>query len=155
MLKTIVVALDGSDNSPFILSALETLAIQPSTKIVLCHVLPTSGSEEIVNLDRPHPLPAGYYQQAEKQLLDFQAQLSEGQSEIEIVSGDPAEEIIRLANIHQANLIAIGTRGLQGIERIVEGSVSSQVVAEAPCSVLVVRETPPYKDGASSDFVKT
>ena len=48
------------------------------------------------------------------------------------------EEILRLANIYQADLIILGTRGLKGVERIFHDSVSSQVVAEASCSVLVV-----------------
>jgi nucleotide-binding universal stress UspA family protein len=33
----------------------------------------------------------------------------------------------------------IGSRGLTGLQRILEGSVSSQVVADAPCSVLVIK----------------
>ncbi|HEY9650816.1 MAG TPA: universal stress protein, partial [Coleofasciculaceae cyanobacterium] len=73
-----------------------------------------------------------------KQLQSYQAQLP-CESEIEIVMGEPAAEIIRLAHIYQANLIVIGTRGLTGLKRILEGSVSSQVVTDAPCSVLVVK----------------
>jgi nucleotide-binding universal stress UspA family protein len=60
-------------------------------------------------------------------------------SEIELVTGDPAEEIIRLANIYKADLIVIGSRGLTGMNRIVQGSVSGQVVEEAHCSVFVVK----------------
>ncbi|MGA9377200.1 MAG: universal stress protein, partial [Phormidium sp.] len=47
--------------------------------------------------------------------------------------------IIRLANIHHADLIIIGSRGLTGLKRILERSVSSQVVEDAPCSVLLVK----------------
>ena len=46
---------------------------------------------------------------------------------------------LQLANIYQADLIASGCRGLTGLKRILEGAVSAEVVAEAPCSVLVVR----------------
>ena len=53
--------------------------------------------------------------------------------------GDPSEEIIRLSHIYSADLIVIGSRGLKGINRILKGSVSSQVVADAVCSVLVVK----------------
>jgi nucleotide-binding universal stress UspA family protein len=74
----------------------------------------------------------------EKLLQNYQDTLI-GQTQIEIVTGDPTEEIIRLANIHTTDLIVIGTRGLKGVNRIIEGSVSSQVVADAPCSVLVVK----------------
>ncbi|MHC5718278.1 MAG: universal stress protein, partial [Nostoc sp.] len=41
--------------------------------------------------------------------------------------------------IYKTDLIIIGSRGLIGMKRIVEGSVSSQVVEEANCSVLVVK----------------
>jgi nucleotide-binding universal stress UspA family protein len=74
----------------------------------------------------------------EKLLQSYQEKLP-CQSDLEIVSGEPAEEILRLANIYKADLIAIGCRGLTGLKRILEGSVSAEVVAEAPCSVLVVR----------------
>jgi len=89
--------------------------------------------------DRPHSdSPALSYLQIEKQLQSYQAQLPV-ESEIELVTGDPAEEIIRLANIYKADLIVIGSRGLTGMNRIVQGSVSSQVVEEAHCSVFVVK----------------
>ena len=38
-----------------------------------------------------------------------------------------------------ADLIVIGSRGLTGVQRVIEDSVSSLVVAEATCSVLVVK----------------
>ncbi|MBC6435836.1 universal stress protein, partial [Nostoc sp. HG1] len=41
--------------------------------------------------------------------------------------------------IYKTDLIIIGSRGLMGMKRIVQGSVSSQVVEEANCSVLVVK----------------
>jgi nucleotide-binding universal stress UspA family protein len=55
--------------------------------------------------------------------------------------GNPAEEIIRLASIYEADLIVLGSRGLTGVNRILKGSVSSQVVSEAPCTVMVVKLT--------------
>ena len=73
-----------------------------------------------------------------QQLQSYQEQLPVS-SELELVTGDPAEEIIRLGNIYQADLIIIGSRGLTGMKRIVQGSVSSQVVEESSCSVLVVK----------------
>ncbi|HAA28122.1 MAG TPA: universal stress protein, partial [Cyanobacteria bacterium UBA8553] len=50
------------------------------------------------------------YRQIEKQLQSYQAQLP-CESELELVIGEPAVEIVRLAHIYQANLIVIGTRG--------------------------------------------
>lgn len=139
MLKTAVVALDGSELSERVLQALQELQLQPNTKIILAHVIPPPVSDLELAADRPHieseEVP---YRHVEKQIESYQAKLPY-ESELEIVSGDPAQEIIRLANIYQADLIVIGSRGLTGVKRIIQGSVSSQVVEDAPCSVLVVK----------------
>lgn len=139
MLKTIVVALDASDLSERVIQTLQELQLQPATKIILAHVIsPPESNLEIV-ADRPHAdTEVISYQHIEKHLQSYQAKLP-GHSEIEIVTGDPAQEIIRLTNIYHADLIIIGSRGLTGVKRILQGSVSSQVVEDAPCSVLVVK----------------
>lgn len=139
MLKTVVVALDGSETQGQVIESLEELQIQPTAKIILSHVIiPPDLNQELV-ADRPQSgvevLP---YLHLEKQLQSYQSQLP-GESVLEIVTGDPAEEIIRLANIYNADLIVIGSRGLTGMKRIIQGSVSSQVVENAHCSVLVVK----------------
>jgi nucleotide-binding universal stress UspA family protein len=53
------------------------------------------------------------------------------------VSGDPDEEIARVAAQTDASLVVIGSRGLEGIKAM--WSVSERVVRMAPCSVLVAR----------------
>lgn len=139
MLRTILVALDDSDLADRVLETLQELVMPKDSKVILCHVFPTPESEMELPADRPHPeSPALSYLQVEKQLQSYQEQLPV-QSELEMVTGDPAEEIIRLANIYQADLIVIGSRGLTGMTRIVQGSVSGQVVEDAQCSVLVVK----------------
>ena len=139
MLKTIVVALDGSELSERVIQTLQELQLQPATKIILSHVIPPPESSLEMIADRPQAdIEAVPYRHIEKQLQSYQANLP-GESELEIVSGDPSEEIIRLANIYHADLIVIGSRGLTGLKRIIQGSVCSQVVEEAPCSVLVVK----------------
>ncbi|HEY9847806.1 MAG TPA: universal stress protein [Candidatus Caenarcaniphilales bacterium] len=139
MFKTILVALDSSALSERVVQTLAEFCLQPETKVILAHVV----SPAETDIERPADQPQidselGLYRHLEKQLQAWQADLSYP-SELEIVAGDPAEEIIRLANIHQATLIVIGSRGLTGLDRILQGSVSSQVVMDAPCSVLVVK----------------
>ncbi|QSJ19573.1 universal stress protein [Nostoc sp. UHCC 0702] len=139
MLKNILVALDGSEIAERVIQTLEDLAFSQEAKVILCHVFPTPESEMDLPADRPHPeSPALSFFQIEKLLQSYQEKLSVN-SELELVTGDPAQEIIRLANIYKAELILIGSRGLTGMKRIVQGSVSSQVVEEAHCSVLVVK----------------
>lgn len=138
VLKTILVALDNSDKMQRVIQSLNGLNIQPDTKIVLSHVIPTSESDMETAVDRPQMGEELLYRQIEKELQTYQEQLT-CDSEIEIVMGDPAVEIVRLAHIYHVDLIVIGTRGLTGLNRIIQGSVSGQVVAESPCSVLVVK----------------
>jgi nucleotide-binding universal stress UspA family protein len=139
VLKSILVALDGSEITEKVIEAFNDLVLSENTKVILCHVFSTPESEMELPADRPHPeSPTFSYFHIEKLLQSYQEKLSI-KSELELVTGDPADEIIRLANIYQADLLIIGSRGLTGMKRIVQGSVSSQVVEEANCSVLVVK----------------
>lgn len=138
MLKTIVAALDGSEITERIIEFLGQLVLQKESKVVLCHVFPPPQSEMHLPADHPQNISGISYLQIEKQLESYQQQLPV-KTDVELVMGDPAEEITRLANIHQADLIVIGSRGLTGMKRIVQGSVSSQVTEDAHCSVLIVK----------------
>jgi phosphoglycerate kinase len=55
-----------------------------------------------------------------------------------VLEGDPADEIVKLANEIGAELIAMGSRGRTGLVGVVLGSVSRKVLDRASCSVLVV-----------------
>jgi nucleotide-binding universal stress UspA family protein len=65
--------------------------------------------------------------------------LSERGIEAETVEaqGDPGAVIVEAAK--DADLVVVGSRGLNPVERLLLGSVSSKVVHRAPCDVLVVR----------------
>nr|WP_275072565.1 universal stress protein [Petrachloros mirabilis] len=139
-----MIALDTQDLSDRVMAVVNTLNLQPRMKVVLAHVISPSESGLEKPADRPYIDPElGLFRHIEQQLQAYQDALP-CQSEIEIVTGDPSEEIIRLANLYQAELIVLGSRGLTGVERILRGSVSSQVVSDARCSVLVVK---PEYDG--------
>ncbi len=53
--------------------------------------------------------------------------------------GRPASEIVIEADRFGADLIVVGARGHSAVERLLVGSVSSEVVDQAHCPVLVVR----------------
>lgn len=57
--------------------------------------------------------------------------------------GKPVEEILRFLERTPIDLVVVGTRGLSRGSRLLLGSVSSRLVAEAPCPVLVVRPVVP------------
>lgn len=53
--------------------------------------------------------------------------------------GKPADEILRVAKQEKIDLIVTGAKGLGAIRRVLLGSVSTRVVQQAHCGVLVVR----------------
>ena len=139
MLNTVLVAIDNSELAVKVLQAVDQFQLEPTAKVILVHVVTSDTSEFDRAVDRPHAQGNEIaYREVEKLLQSYQEMLP-CESELEIVSGEPAQEILRLANIYKADLIAIGCRGLTGVKRILAGSVSSQVVADAHCSVLVVK----------------
>lgn len=140
MLKRILVALDSSNLSAQVVTTVQQLQLPADAEIVVAHVLDQSKADLEVASDRPPVLTEAIPKDSLEKLEAYQAALPT-ESSLEVVAGDPAEEIIRLANIHKADLIVIGSRGLTGVDRILQRSVSGQVVEEAHCSVLVVRPT--------------
>jgi len=53
--------------------------------------------------------------------------------------GEPGPAIVEAAESEAVDMIVVGTRGRNRVERFVLGSVSDHVVRTAPCPVLIVR----------------
>src|ERR687896_727743 len=60
-----------------------------------------------------------------------------------VVRGNSWQELIREAERGRATLIAVGSHGIGRTRGIIVGSTTTEVVHEAPCSVLVARRTRP------------
>ncbi|MCS7006950.1 MAG: monovalent cation/H(+) antiporter subunit G [Gaiellaceae bacterium] len=74
-------------------------------------------------------------------LAEGRSRLAELGIDADIVEavGDPTDAIVETARDLDADLIVVGTRGRNIAARVLLGSVSTKVVNEAPCDVLVVR----------------
>jgi len=59
-----------------------------------------------------------------------------------IKGGDPTEAVLKTAHEMQADLIAVGSRGLKGMKGMI-GSVSRRLLGRAPCGVLIGKERSP------------
>lgn len=55
-------------------------------------------------------------------------------------TGTPQDEIVATVRDEGADLIAIGTHGRGGLNRLMLGSVCDRVIRMSPCPVLAVRE---------------
>ena len=57
----------------------------------------------------------------------------------QIESAEPAEQIVDYAGEEDIDLIVMGTHGRRGVDRMLFGSVTEEVVRKAPCPALTVR----------------
>jgi len=60
--------------------------------------------------------------------------------ECHVRSGIPATQIIRFAAEQKADMIAMGTHGRGGLDRLMLGSVADRVIRSSDCPVLIVRD---------------
>jgi len=56
-----------------------------------------------------------------------------------LVQGSPKDEILIAAREWPADMLVLGSHGRRGLQRVMLGSVSLAVCANAPCSVTIVR----------------
>lgn len=58
-----------------------------------------------------------------------------------VCEGEPSEIIIDIAQEKDSDLIALGTHGRRGLKKLLMGSVTSKVIVNSPCDVLVVKKS--------------
>jgi nucleotide-binding universal stress UspA family protein len=135
--RRITLATDGSDASAKALEFVRT-KFQPDHSI-------GKGGREPTHVSVIHVMPFLKYpelKEAGRRLVEQSVRtLIEAGFTAEPVCqlGKPAEEIMKIASKHHADLIVMGAKGLGAIARFLLGSVSTRVVQHATCSVLVVR----------------
>jgi nucleotide-binding universal stress UspA family protein len=131
----VVVGYDGSEHAKRALERAAELASDQDTLVVVASAEPkvvTAPSEGA------HQDPSEM-QRRRRALDEAQEQLSSRGLKAEYVEsyGDPGHAIVEAGK--DADLIVVGSRGLNRLERVFLGSVSTKVVQRANCDVLVVR----------------
>ncbi len=132
-MKRILLAYDGSHFAESALGDLPRMGLDADATICVLVVVPKSAAPEAVA-------------EAEKRTAHasqvIRSLLPQVQIEPIIATGAPADEILLEAQAQQAELVIIGAHGKSMLERLLFGSVSSRVAAEAPCSVRLCRPHP-------------
>jgi nucleotide-binding universal stress UspA family protein len=138
-MKKILVAHDGSDAADRALLEAAAIAQKFGSKLTVISVVPNLCFSEIgTDCDTVTKL---YRAEVEGAMEGVKILLKEKGIEAEtvVLEGSPADVIVDYAKGMDMSLIVLGSTGKQATERTILGSVSSRVVANAPCSVLVVR----------------
>ena len=135
--RKILVCYDGSPESERVLMRAVELA-----SAVPVHVTVVSVAESLYPMREPTNLVDPAEERVHERLLE-QATRTLADHGIEAATaqpvGDVADRIVELAREMDAALVVVGTRHHGIVRRLLFASVSEQVVADAPCDVLVVR----------------
>lgn len=138
MYKLILVPLEVSGADRTILEHVRQLARHFGSKLVLVHVADgfAARHQEQLNLADSEEIEhdRAYLEQVRAKLA------SEGfEVEAHLACGEPADEILKLAEAIGADLIAMATHGHRFVRDLLTGSVASQVRHRTDIPVLLVR----------------
>ena len=141
----ILLAVDGSAASTTAVSVVGSLSLPADSTIELLTVIPdtpwTYGPWPAVAMIQSQDALDRAYGEVRAWLDDVVADMATDGRTIHTMvrHGRPASEIVLEADRFGADLLVVGARGHSVVERIFLGSVSSELVDQAPCPVLVVR----------------
>jgi nucleotide-binding universal stress UspA family protein len=139
MYASIIVALDGSEQSLLALDHARAIAQCFGSKLILVHAFPhTSDLRDSIEYNN---LIALRIKRGEEIIEMARRQLGRTSIEVDedLLEGPVSEAILSAAASRHSDLIVMGSRGMGALKGMVFGSVSTKVSHYAPCPVLVVR----------------
>ncbi|MDE4909009.1 universal stress protein [Methanogenium marinum] len=140
MYTKILLATDGSENARRAANEAAGLARELSSHVILVYIIhnPPSQSRMVkANFD-VHSLLEEDAKSEIKHTIDIFEKDGLAYT-LKVAIGDPAAEIIEIAEKETADLIVIGSRGLGTLKGVFMGSVSQKVTYHAKCPVLIVK----------------
>lgn len=149
MIKNVLIAVDGSENSERALdfaldfaekydAALTILNVSQSPSLVAVPADSTAVSgESMVGIAKD-------LQKLHSSILNkaiSRAKQSKPHVQVfsKLLEGDPAEEIIAATKQNEFDIVVVGHRGLGRMREMILGSTSEKVAHSASCTVIIVR----------------
>lgn len=150
----ILVAIDGSAPSIHAVDYAISIAVKSNSELLVLYVIdvykyshlsssiilaPTFGSEKYLEEKNEAEKLMNKIKERFKSKLNDNTKSKE--LKIEIIEGikSVANTIIEHAESQNIDLIIIGSRGRTGLKRLLLGSVSSAIIKNAHCAVLIIR----------------
>jgi nucleotide-binding universal stress UspA family protein len=148
-IKRVLLATDGSQGSDIAAQFLLNLPLPQQSQVILVTALQSHAASLMktptLGLESDRQLLTALRAAEETQARRIIARSEElfqkkgYQTTSLSVRGGAAESILAAAKEHHPDVIALGSRGLTGLESIVLGSVAERVARYASCSVLIGR----------------
>jgi nucleotide-binding universal stress UspA family protein len=144
--KVVLAPIDFSDPAQDAAATAAHFASQFGAALLLVHVVPALPRLPAnVSIFKETEYERTLHEQAVKRITELSAKYAQTgisvQSEVG-TANDVGMEIVRIAERHKADLIAIATHGVTGWNSLLFGSVAEKVVRAAPCAVLLIKAPP-------------
>lgn len=144
-LQKILVPTDFSPSSDEALLMAASLARTSGATLLVVHVEESPAAYGMLELYYGQPDPAD--EQRLRELLEEKLSQSVPpeagiRTEHRLVTGDPVEELLRVAREEHPDLIVMATHGRTGLRRVLMGSTAEAVVRRATCPVLTFKPRP-------------
>ncbi|BDH60024.1 universal stress protein [Lysinibacillus sp. PLM2] len=139
MYKHILLAADGSENA--IRATKEAVKIASCDKESVVEVVYVIDFEkakaEVIHLNSSETIEL----ERRKKIAKVEELLRDSNVtyKIKFLHGTPGPEIVKYANEQKVDLVVIGSRGLNGLQEMVLGSVSHKVMKRVQCPALIVK----------------
>ena len=138
MYRTILVALENSRTDEAILAHVETLAREAGSRLLLVHVADGWVARHFDRLNLAESAEMredrAYLESVRRRFLDLGLE-----ADSELAHGEPADEIVRLAEERGADLIAMSTHGHRFLVDLIYGSTANKVRHVVDIPVLLLR----------------
>lgn len=139
MYNQIIVAFDGSEFSKGALKEASIWVMKHGGKVIIVNAVHPDGGDFGT---APSDLKGKF--ELAKKICNATAETNAADYDIEVEplvrEGEPADILIDTAREKNADLIAMGTYGRRSLKRLFLGSVTSEVVINSPCDVLIVKK---------------
>ncbi len=143
MFKTIVTALDGSACAEHAFAVALDSARCNAARLEICSIVdPVAlcGHAPLTPPERERVAAAVAVAETLVAAATQRARAAGIDANARVIVGDPAPEILALAQTAAADAIVLGTHGTTGYRRLFMGGVAERVLRSSQCPVVVVRE---------------
>jgi nucleotide-binding universal stress UspA family protein len=152
--KKILLAADGSENTAHATKAAVDIATRRGSEVHLIHVW------HDVHTPHVHAFVKSELRRQGREILDKEVKRIEEQggtvTRSHLREGRTFEEVIKLSDELEADLLLVGSHGYRGVRRMLMGSQSEDIIHHAHRPVLVVRRGenawPPARIVVGDDF---
>ena len=141
MFSKILVPIDGSENSKRAFKYALYLSKNLSGEITILYVADAPPTVYVQSQKVLDELLEKYSKGREKVFDEYQ-ELAERESiriKTKLIFGDPGKGIVEFSLKDKFDVIIIGNRGIGHLKEMITGSVSSTVIHDAKCPVLLVK----------------